>query len=232
MLTRILTSLFILGLSTYTGHGQEIELKAAELTDKQLSSPAFVLIGTIASNNSQALALIKTQDQKVKFYTPGDTINGFSLQSIQHNNIKLLKQNQLYTLHLQDKSSKLTVETPVDNPASHLVPKAGELHIPIERNLLKHIRQNTQLWLNSVTMRLEVTESRMSGYVIESVSNIPLDSKIGLQQGDIIKAINGIPVGQSELFARTVNSLLDASDISIQIMRDKKLFSLFFNISD
>lgn len=195
-----------------------------ELAQRQ--PPTFTLVGTIVSGNSQAFALIKTQ--KIHFYTLGETINAFTLKAIYHNSIQVTRENKSYTLHLQHKTNEVAYKS---SEAASLAPPS-ETYMPLKRELLQHIRNNTQKWLSAITFSMQVTEGLMSGYIIESIGKIPLNSSIGLEEGDVIKAINGIPIGQSELFAKTVNNLLSANEISMLIERDHKTHIINFNISE
>ncbi len=189
----------------------------------------FTLVGTITG--SQPLALLEFNDKKLYFYTLADKVENFTIIAIKYNKIRLSHNKQLYTLHLQQRTALVSL------PASSLGSSSEQpanlpVNIHIKRQLLNHIRHNIQQWLNAISLKLEVTDGRISGYSVESVQNIPLSSAIGLQQGDIIKSINGIPVGQSELFAETTNNLININDIYIKIERNHKLKILHFSIKD
>ncbi len=197
--------------------------QAVEL--ERLAKPEFTLVGTIVSNNSQAFALIKNPQQKIQFLKPGEKIHGFILKTIHRNSIQLTRDNIRYTLRLQHKVGKT-----LDKPNARAL--ISETYIPIKQALLRHIRDNSQKWLSAISIHLQVTEGLMSGYSIESISKMPFNSAIGLKEGDIIKAINGIPVGQSELFAKTVNNLLSVSEISLQVERDHISHIINFSIRE
>jgi len=190
-------------------------------------TPNFILVGTIVSKKNQQLALIETKDKDLNFYTIGQKINNFTIQVIQRNQIQVSNDAQSYTLYLQSKQK------------SPILPKSqtnslqinDEINIPIDRKLLKHVKNNIQLWLNAVSMRLEVTEGRISGYVVESVQSIPFNRNIGLEKGDVIKSVNGIPIGQTALFASTVNNLLDSSEITLKVERRHSLQIINFSIN-
>lgn len=202
-------------------------VNANEQGFQHIASNKLRLVGTITGSSDQTFALIKNQENKVRFYTVGEKINGFFLKAIHRNYILLGRNHTDYTLPLQFKLDQLH---PKEKETR--LPPPNEIHIPIQYALLKHIRNNTQKWLSAITIRLQLTEGLMSGYVVESIGKIPYKVFLGLKQGDIIKAINGIPVGQSESFAKIVNGLLEVSDISMQIERDHKSHIINFNIVD
>lgn len=189
----------------------------------------FTLIGTITGN--QPLALLALNDKKLHFYTIKDKIGNFTIVAIEKNKIKLSYNKRIYTLHLQQKTALVALPA---TAASRPPKQPGNLpvNIHIKRQLLNHIRHNIQQWLSAISLKLEITDSRVSGYAVGTVQNIPLNSAIGLQQGDIIKSINGVAVSQSKLFAETTNNLINSSDIYIKIERDHKLSTLHFSITD
>jgi len=200
---------------------------AAKSKSTDSLTPNFILVGTIVSKKNQQLALIETKDKDLKFYTIGQKINNFTIQAIQRNQIQVGNDSQSFTLYLQSK-----LKSPVfQKSQTNLLKNNNEINIPIDRKLLKHVKNNIQLWLNAVNMQLEVTEGRISGYVIESIQSIPFNSNIGLEKGDIIKSVNGIPIGQPALFTHTVNNLLDSSEITLKVERRHNLQIINFSIT-
>lgn len=201
-------------------------------SDKDINNatelPSFLLVGTIVSHNSQPLALIQFDNNKLRFYSLNDDINSYTLFSIQNDKIQLLRNQNIYTLHLNQKFYHQ------NNQANSTESLTTELpqQILIKRHLLDHIRTNIQQWLNAVSLKLEITDGRISGYIVEAINNIPMKSSIGLKSGDIIKSINGIHVSQPELFSQTVDKLIDSSDIYLEIERGHKTNIINFQVSD
>jgi len=193
--------------------------------------PTFQLIGTIISSNNQNIALIKQHEDKVRIYTTGDNINGFTLKAIQKNKIQLGIQNKIYTLFINNQLHSTEVQPHKNSQIS-----SSSQHLPIEleisRNSLAHISDNIQPWLAAVPLKLILTDGRVSGYKVEAVRALPISSTIGLQKGDIIRSVNGISVGQSKAFAQIVNNLKTNSDIYIEVERGHKTNKLHFKILD
>ncbi len=196
---------------------------------KNMQALPFTLVGTITG--TQPLALLELANKELHFYKLTDKIGNFTITAIEHNKISLSHNKQFYILHLQQKTALVPLPTSPSGSSSEQPPDLP-VNIHIKRQLLNHIRHNIQQWLSAISLRLEVTDGRISGYLVESIQNIPLNSAIGLQQGDIIKSINGIAVGQSELFAKITNNLINSDDIYIKIERGHKLNILHFSIKD
>ena len=224
-LTSSITATIIIAFINFTSWSNVYA--AAKSISPDSFTPNFILVGTVVSKKNQQLALIETKDKDLKFYTIGQKINNFTIQAIRRNQIQVGNDSQSYTLYLQSKLPPSIFSKSQTNSLKN----NSEINIPIDRKLLKHVRNNIQLWLNAVNMRLEVTEGRISGYVIESMQSIPFNSNIGLEKGDVIKSVNGIPIGQSALFARTVNNLLDSSDITLKVERRHSLQIINFSIN-
>ncbi len=194
-------------------------------SDQNEQALPFTLVGTITGN--PPLALLALDDEKLHFYTLKDKIGSFTITAIEKNKIKLSYNKRIYILHLQQKTALVALPVPTANLSSKQV-----VNIHVKRQLLNHIRHNIQQWLAAIPLKLEITDGRVSGYAVGTLQNIPLNSAIGLQQGDIIKSINGVAVSQSKLFAETTNNLVNNSDIYIKIERDHKLSTLHFSITD
>ncbi len=199
-------------------------------TLQNIQTLPFVLIGTITG--SQPLALLEVTDKKLLMLGQNERFSHFTVISIQSNNITLMDKKQLYTLHLQQRTA-LPSPSP-SHSSEQLSGRSNDLpiNITIKRRLLKHIGHHIQQWLNAISLKPEMTDGRISGYRIESIKNIPLSSAIGLQQGDIIRAVNGVYVGQAEQFAQIINQLSKNNDIHIKIDRGHKLNTLHFNVQD
>lgn len=206
---------------------QNAPLNAAETITNQINSSSFILIGTIASTHQQPLALIQFDQQKLRFYALNEKIGVYTLTSIMRNKIMLSFKEKTYTIPLQQKFNSQPNQNLDENSLSELPQQ-----IIIKRNLLNHISNNIQQWLNAISLSMEVKDGRISGYIVDSINNPPLDSAIGLEVNDVIKSINGIHVSQPELFTNMVNTLSDNSDINIQVERGHKLHILNFHISD
>ncbi len=198
-------------------------------SDQNEQALPFTLVGTITGN--PPLALLALDDKKLHFYTLKDKIGNFTITAIEKNKINLSYNKRIYTLHLQQKTALVALPVPAADLSSKQAANLP-INIHVKRQLLNHISHNIQQWLAAIPLKLEITDGRVSGYAVGTVQNIPLNSAIGLQRGDIIKSINGVAVSQSRLFAETTNNLIDRSDIYIKIERDHKLSTLHFSITD
>lgn len=202
-------------------------LHASETKSENIASPSFVLIGTIASTNSKPLALIKVTNEKLRFYSVNDMVDSYTITKIQRNKIQLIRNNILHTLRLHQKINSLNTQLESAKMLEVELPQ----QITIKRQLLGHIRSNIQQWLNAISLKLLVKDGFISGYLVESVSKVPLNAQIGLKPGDIIKSINGIHVSQPELFTKMIDKLIDSSNIYMKIERGHKTNILNFHVS-
>lgn len=207
--------------------GTSSNLSASESKRENTASPSFVLIGTIASSKSKPLALIKVTNEKLRFYSVNDMVDSYTITKIQRNKIQLLRNNMLHTLRLHQKINSLNTQLESTKMLGAELPQ----QITIKRQLLDHIRSNIQQWLNAISLKLLVKDGFISGYIVESVSKVPLNAQIGLKPGDIIKSINGIHVSQAELFTKMVDKLIDSNNIYIKIERGHKTNILNFHVS-
>ena len=221
----ILILLAVSSFSLFTIFINKANASADIPLENKNSLAKFTLVGTIISSQNKPYALLSISGGKIKFYSVGDKVNTYELTAIKHNSVQITKNSQHSIIKLQQNTTATLLE-PMTNPQQSL----QQSDYTLKRNRLTDIRDNTQKWLNAVTIRLHVSEGRMFGYRIDSINDLQLTQNIGLQKGDIIQAVNGIPVSQPELFAKTINNLLDKSEITLFIERGHKLHKIILNI--
>lgn len=189
----------------------------------------FKLVGTIMNGrDSPAYALIKKPHSSIRFFRIGDKLANLEIKTIERNKISLSQGKKIYYIHLQQRSNLAELAT--NNPTNNLNAKSLPINLQLKQQQLEHISNNIQQWLYAVPLKLVFTDGRASGYLVEDLRKLPFNGAIGLQKNDVIRAVNGIPVSQSEMFAQTVNSLMKLKDIYIEIERGHKINILHFNI--
>ncbi len=211
--------------------GWSVSLDTTQASAHTRPAVSLKLVGTIINNQGgPSYALIKQGHLPIRFYSINDQLDGFKILSIHKSKISLGRNNQTYSLHLQQISN--TAALSPTKSVNHLNNQNLPINLQIKRQQLKHISKNIQKWLYAVPLRLVFTDGRASGYQVENVRPLPVNGDIGLQKGDIIRAVNGVAVGQSSLFAKNLDSLMTSKDIYIKVERGHKIDILHFNVQD
>ena len=188
----------------------------------------YVLVGTVVGTNSQPLALIQVVNEKLHFYSLNDNVGPYTITKIHRDKVLLSLNENSYTLLIHQ---KFFHHSNISDSENNLTAELPE-QILIKRQLLNHIRNNIQQWLNAISLKLEITDGYLSGYIIESIGNIPIKQPIGLKPGDIIRSINGVHVSQPEMFTQMLNNLIESTTIDIQVERSHKTNLLNFHVTD
>ncbi|HPY13808.1 MAG TPA: type II secretion system protein GspC [bacterium] len=109
-----------------------------------------------------------------------------------------------------------TGEPPVAGNDGIEVRKVGENQYVIRRQDLQKVTGN----LNSLARQARIVPSKKdNGFKVFSITKDSLYSKIGIQNGDVIKSINGIELSSPDKALEAYSRLQSASKLSLDIVR-------------
>ncbi|MBR1673034.1 MAG: hypothetical protein IJ702_08905 [Fretibacterium sp.] len=113
---------------------------------------------------------------------------------------------------------------PADVPVGSVVPaKPGEQDGEIPSGLVNQLVQNPFDELKKVRLRPKDGEP---GLQIQWIQNDSILKQLGVQKGDIIKGVNGIPFSNMADIANSINSLMNSERFDVEVTRKGKPTSL------
>lgn len=226
-------------------HQEAIPLKLAKDMELQLepslSSLPFELVGTIIhANPLRSVASISLSSQsKTLSYSQGDIIDSQAdIKKIQRDRVVFLNQNNSrleyivipektknFNLAYLDKKPKL-----VDNS---LIKKSSDNMYKIKRSDVNEQLQN----LPHILKQARVVPQRskdgtMLGWKFMSIKKDSIFEKLGFNQGDVLKKINGEFVSSPDQALELFDRLKSSSEIKIVVEKQGKEKTIEYNVNE
>ena len=200
-----------------------------ENPDKCPALSSLVLSGTIVANEmDQSIAILKeakSRDEGAIIARVGsDVVDGVKLALVWRNFVVLRTSSGVRCIgdgvgdEKAVSSEPMVTQTgaPPTSDDGIEVRKVGENQYVIRRQDLMKVTGN----LNSLARQARIVPSKKdNGFKVFSITKDSLYSKIGIQNGDVIKSINGIELSSPDKALEAYSRLQSASTLSLDIIR-------------
>ena len=113
--------------------------------------------------------------------------------------------------------------TPANVPAGNVVAATEEQDGQVPSELVNQLVQNPFDELKKVRLRPKDGEP---GLEIQWIQNDSILKQLGVQKGDVIKGVNGIPFSNMADIANSINSLMNSERFDVEVTRGGKPTSL------
>lgn len=188
---------------------QEREVKGETRLD-------LVLRGVLAHNpEEKALAMISRGNGPQDVYKIGDTLPGnVELVEIHRDKVIIDNRGRYETLTLEQiKGVQLqTAQKPVaakSRPAAKSIPPSRA------RQLRQEFLNNPSKLLSMVNIKQQRSGGQLTGYQVEPKGDSTLFHELGLQSGDVLVSVNGVPLSN----AQGLNKLRGADRYDVVVLR-------------
>jgi len=210
---------------------------ALELSDTfPRSSINARLLGTLVSFPSKwSLASIQNNvgTQKTMSVAIGDMIEGASVVMIERDRVIIINNGQREYIDANTPAVAQNPSPPSDTSradASSDIREVSPNNYDIPRNELEKTLGN----LNEIAMQARIMpafkDGVSQGFRLYSIRPNSLYQKIGIQNGDIVKRINGFDLNSPEKALELYSKLRDSSRIDIEIERNGSPIKKTYNI--
>lgn len=170
------------------------------------------LFGVFAANSSlPAMAILKIDGQDQAVATGHEIVPGVVLDAVAPDYVILLNRGVRERLDLEAMGRPLT-------------PASGD--IPLTRQEINQVLANPQL----LGVQVQSGTGPQAGLVLTSVAGNGLLARIGLQSGDMLRMINGIPVANVQDLARLLSGTADVQRLTVVGERQGKPLILSFRL--
>lgn len=198
------------------GHAEaprdDLAAAAADAPETRLN---LKLRGILAADDPEYSRAIITSGNQDKVYSVGDAVaGGASVEAVLADRVLLRRGGQLETLRLPRESmdSGVTMTEAAPEPPPTQAPDMADLRAEIAADPTK---------LSELIRYSPVLEDgAVRGYRIYPGRDRARFSQLGLQPGDIVTAINGVDLSDPRQAAEMMNSLTDASDVTLTVERN------------
>ncbi len=180
------------------------------------TSLALTLQGTYAQGGGRGYAIISAAGGKAKVYTQGDKLPGnVHLTAVYTDRVLLTTTSGEETLRLiKPQSGDISLT------ASPLPPRNAKAGPSPLTRLLKSVPQSA-LGLNKFVKATPLrVGGRFLGYRVDPGTNPALFTRLGLRPGDVVTAINGLPLNTPGGALAAMRGLRNPENISLVVERN------------
>ena len=224
---RKLAQLHIMGKATPKSKG-----KVQSAPDTTLN---LKLLGVLAGGKEYGYAIISSGGNKVKHYALGDDIpGGATLHAVYADRVILERDIRMETLRLPraqaqgfskksvSKSKKVTTPTPAGATSFETL---GQFRQEIMKNPVRLTE-----FINATPEKDSAT-GEFKGYKLSPSKNPDMFYQLGFQPGDVVIDINGVPLDQPDKGPRAMQTLANATEVTMIVMREGTEITLFQDLS-
>ncbi len=210
--------------------GEAQQAQPTQVLDAPETRLNLTLRGVYATGDDDALAIIANGGSNEKFYRLGDAITGGGILKAVYEDRVILEHNlQMETLRLpKGKDLGLTdgaesyAPAAIDRYAAEYDPAlAGGQTSQIDLGALrKEILQNPAR-LGAMLQAVPVNANgQFQGYRLTPQGNPRIFTQLGLQEGDIVTAVNGISIDRPDKGLLALQDLVKAEQVSVTLLRN------------
>ncbi len=199
------------------------------------------LIGTVIGADSPPYAVIEdSRSRRQSLYRVGDFLSeDAKIKRIERNRVFITRGNEEIVLDLTGLTSTNIVQPAFEAqeviPASIPPPRGGVRPMGngqwvIDRAEIDYAVNHLPELLTKARVIPNFTDGKADGFRIFAIRQDSIYSKIGLQDGDILKQVNDIDVRNPQNFLQVFEQLKNERRITINLVRNNKDEVLNYNI--
>ena len=210
----------------------EVETEAVEEINIPLSALNYVLVGTVSGQESHAFAIIKIPAEKEQMlYRTGDMVGPAQIVRIERNRVILDNAGRQEMLEVSfDAASLAPAGKNGRASASKGIKKVSANKYILDRKEVDRLSGDMSQFMTQVRIVPNIVRGKASGYKLMNVKKGSLVEGVGLQNGDIVKEINGKPIDKPEAAFGAYQQLKDEGRFVIEIERKGKRETLSYDI--
>lgn len=198
-----------------------------------LSSLNYILIGTVSGQASHAFAIIKIPAEKQQMlYRVGDMVGPAEIVRIDRNRVILDNAGRQEMLEVTFDASLIASVGKKGGRTSFPkgIKKVSANRYILDRKEVDRLSGDMSQFMTQVRVVPNIVRGKASGYKLMNVKRGSLVESVGLQNGDIVKEINGRPIDKPEAAFGAYQQLKDDGRFVIEIERKGKREILSYDI--
>src|ERR1700728_1796676 len=192
------------------------------------SSANLLLAGTIATQDPKhAVAIISDGGAPSKVYSVGDRIGGASLHSVYLEHVILDRGGALETLllprQLPPSRAAVARRTPGGDPRTVAAVDNIRKMVQQDPNILDQVMRTVASYDNAA--------GKLRGFRAYPGRNRAIFSKVGLNDGDLVTAINGQPLDDPQHSQEVFNTIQSSNTVAVTVERGGQKQDITLNIA-
>ncbi|PIE43588.1 MAG: general secretion pathway protein GspC [Gammaproteobacteria bacterium] len=187
------------------------------------------LKGVVTSDvPDQSGAIVEEPNRQSSYYKVGQTLPGKAeLVAVFEDRILLRRSGREEILKFEERVTENRGRSPVKRSAAVARGQPRENRIESAEDFVeeaeRRVGENPQAALSSVGLKM-VQPGQAKGYVFNGRN--PMLTKLNLRKGDIIRSVNGHPLGNVQKDRKLIRELYNQGYVSVEVERDGTFFSV------
>ncbi|MDQ6969685.1 MAG: type II secretion system protein N [Mariprofundus sp.] len=191
------------------------------------------LLGTVVAGAHSAAIIALTPSGKQSVFFIGDNIQtGVVLKTVEANAIIIDHNGSLERISLEQGKPIVSTSMPRLDRQTTAAPRAPpqRLNKRMNRQHLQQQLQNLPALLSQALARPNFSNGKINGFIISNIVPGSLYQQAGLQNGDIIMAINGAKITNAAQAMAIYAKLKSAPALDLQLQRGSGIQNIHFDI--
>ena len=188
------------------------------------------LIGTVVADDKSAAVVVMQGEKEQQLFFIGDAMKpGVILQAVVANAIVVDNHKRLERIELQEGKNTL-IASIASTTVATAHPQRGGVSRRVNRTMLDRQMRNFPQLLSQARVIPHFENGKSDGFEISAIVSGSLYEKVGLQNGDIIRKVNGAEVTGPQQAMAMFQSLQHAASIDVEIQRAGNVQLMHYDI--
>ena len=195
----------------------------------------LTLNGTIARGGQQNLAVIN-HEREVDVYAVGDVIEDAKIALIEPGRVVVLRNGERRVLELPDVKTMTSVPTRSRRgntrrraDADGITRSKGN-HYEVDARLVDESIADMSTLVKQARIVPHMTDGQIDGFKIYKIKHNSLFRKLGLRNGDILRAVNGLQITSPEEGLKAFQTLRNERNVRVEVRRRGKTRTMTYTI--
>jgi general secretion pathway protein C len=207
----------------------------------KFASLRLALIGTIAGDDKTSIAFIEDMGTKTQdIYKIGANIQGAVVKSILKGKVVLKVGNRDEVLTMDgggpddetktsSRTSQANMSTEEGSPSTAAL---NERNITIPRSEIESSLKDINSLISQASIQDHSSDGQPDGLTVTGIKAGSIFRKMGLRNGDVVKAVNNDAIKTTDDLISLYNNLKSAPDLSLQIVRRGQTRNFNYSLTD
>lgn len=213
-----------------------VKVDTIELDKLKQTQLNLKLWGTIIREADQSYAVIEdTKKRKQGLYRVGDKVENATIKMILRKKVVLNVSGKDEILLMgADKgktgsSSQPASQRDMPEPYEEMVPSDEEA-VSLDRDRINDALKNINQLMSQVKVRPHFEDGKPNGLILSHIQQKSIFSEMGLQNGDIVKGVNGNMIESVDDALKFYENLRASPSVELQIQRQGEEMNIVYQI--
>jgi type II secretion system protein C len=183
-------------------------------------SGRYKLVGTITGSETHSWAILEEgADRKQRIVRIQGSIDGGKIVQISRNRIVIQRQGKQEVISSSEEEVRPRPMASLPQPAGEVVKKLSANRFLVNREDVSSSVGNINQFMTQARIKPNFEMGRPSGFSVSEIQPGSLMEKLGLQNNDVVKKVNGQVINKPEDVFQAYSQLQRDSNIELEIER-------------